>query len=72
MALMAGVNPRAIGMAVALGCSLAFLTPLGHPVNMLVMGSGGYSFRDYFKVGGPLTILILVILIVGLKVFWGI
>jgi di/tricarboxylate transporter len=72
MALMAGADPRAIGMAVALGCSLAFLTPLGHPVNMLVMGSGGYSFRDYLKVGGPLTIIILVILIIGLKVFWGV
>jgi di/tricarboxylate transporter len=72
MAAIAGTDPRAIGMAVALGCSLAFLTPLGHPVNMMVMGSGGYSFRDYLKVGGPLTMLILVIVIIGLKVFWGI
>jgi di/tricarboxylate transporter len=72
MASIAGVDPRAIGMAVALGCSLAFLTPLGHPVNMLVMGSGGYSFRDYLKVGGPLTLIILVIVVIGLKVFWGI
>jgi di/tricarboxylate transporter len=72
MASIAGANPRAIGMAVALGCSLAFLTPLGHPVNMMVMGSGGYSFRDYLKVGGLLTVIILVIVVIGLKVFWGI
>jgi len=72
MAAIAGADPRAIGMAVALGCSLAFLTPLGHPVNMMVMGSGGYSFRDYLKVGGPLTLIILVIIVIGLKVFWGI
>jgi di/tricarboxylate transporter len=70
MAAAAGANPRAIGMAVALGCSLAFLTPLGHPVNIMVMGSGGYSFRDYVKVGGPLTVIVLLIVIIGLKVFW--
>jgi di/tricarboxylate transporter len=72
LAVSLGRDPRALGMAVALGCSLAFLTPLGHPVNILVMGSGGYSFRDYFRVGGPLTLIILLIVIVGLDVFWGI
>jgi di/tricarboxylate transporter len=66
-----GTDPRALGMAVALGCSLAFLTPLGHPVNVLVMGSGGYTFRDYLRVGGPLTVIVMVIVIVGLRVFWG-
>ncbi|MBN1440069.1 MAG: SLC13 family permease [Anaerolineales bacterium] len=71
IAASVGAEPRAIGMAIALSCSLAFLTPLGHPVNMLVMGSGGYSFRDYLKVGGPLTLLTLLIIILGLKVFWG-
>jgi di/tricarboxylate transporter len=71
MATAVGVDPRAIGMAIALSCSLAFLTPLGHPVNILVMGSGGYSFRDYLKVGGPLTLIILVIIMIGLKVFGG-
>jgi di/tricarboxylate transporter len=72
MASGLGYDPRSIGMAVALACSLAFLTPLGHPVNILVMGSGGYSFRDYFKVGGPLTLIILVIILIGLKIFWNI
>jgi di/tricarboxylate transporter len=71
MALAIGADPRAIGMAIALSCSLAFLTPLGHPVNVLVMGSGGYSFRDYLKVGGPLTLIVLLIIMIGLKVFWG-
>jgi di/tricarboxylate transporter len=71
MAAAAGADPRSIGMAIALSCSLAFLSPLGHPVNILVMGSGGYSFRDYLKVGGPLTLLILLIIMVGLKIFWG-
>jgi di/tricarboxylate transporter len=66
-----GADPRAVGMAIALSCSLAFLTPLGHPVNVLVMGSGGYTFRDYLKVGGPLTVIVMVIILIGLKVFWG-
>jgi di/tricarboxylate transporter len=71
MAAAAGADPRALGMAIALSCSLAFLTPLGHPVNILVMGSGGYSFRDYLKVGGPLTVIVLLIIMAGLKIFWG-
>lgn len=71
MAALAGADPRSVGMAVALSCSLAFLSPLGHPVNILVMGSGGYSFRDYLKVGGPLTLLVLLIILFGLKIFWG-
>jgi di/tricarboxylate transporter len=71
MAASAGADPRSVGMAVALSCSLAFLSPLGHPVNILVMGSGGYSFRDYLKVGGPLTLLVLLIILLGLRIFWG-
>ena len=39
------------------GHSMAFITPLGHPVNVLVMSPGGYSFRDYVKVGLPLTVI---------------
>ncbi|GIK41014.1 MAG: SLC13 family permease [Chloroflexota bacterium] len=60
-----GVDPHSLAMGVALATSMAFLTPLGHPVNVLVMGPGGYRFRDYFKVGLPLTVL-LTILIIGL------
>jgi di/tricarboxylate transporter len=65
-----GVNPYALAMAVALGTSMAFLTPLGHPVNILVMGTGGYKFGDYFRVGAPLTVLLFVIVLVLLPVFW--
>ncbi|MBN2084997.1 MAG: SLC13 family permease [Anaerolineales bacterium] len=71
LAASVGTDPRAIGMAIALSCSLAFLTPLGHPVNVMVMGPGGYSFRDYFRVGAPLTLIVLIIIMIGLKVFWG-
>ena len=60
-----GADPRAFAMGVALATSVAFLTPLGSPVNILVMGPGGYAFRDYFRAGLPLTAL-LYALIVGL------
>jgi len=63
-ARQAGVDPRGFAMGVALATSMAFLTPLGHPVNLLVMGSGGYRFRDYWRVGWPLTLLLLVVLLV--------
>ncbi len=66
-----GTNPRAMAMGVALATSLAFLTPLGHPVNVLVMGPGGYSFRDYLKVGLPLFLLAGVLIVVLVPLFWG-
>jgi di/tricarboxylate transporter len=66
-----GVDPRSMGMAVALGCSLAFPTPFGHPVNIMVMSPGGYTIKDYLLLGAPLTILIFVVIIIGLRLFWG-
>jgi di/tricarboxylate transporter len=65
-----GVDPRAMAMAVALATSMAFLTPLGHPVNVLVMGPGGYSFRDYLKIGFPLVLLLLALVLILLPRFW--
>jgi Di- and tricarboxylate transporters len=56
----AGLNPRSVVMAVAMATSMAFITPLGHAVNVLVMSPGGYSFRDYVKVGLPLTVILSV------------
>ena len=61
-----GMEPRSVAMAVALASSMAFISPLGHSVNVLVMGAGGYTFRDYARVGIPLTILLVIILIATL------
>jgi di/tricarboxylate transporter len=69
-ALSAGLDPRGLAMAVALGCSLTFPTPYGHPVNLMVMSSGGYVFKDYVKVGFPLTILVFISILGGLIIFW--
>jgi di/tricarboxylate transporter len=66
-----GIDARPFAMAVAMGCSLAFISPLGHPVNIMVMNPGGYTFKDYIKVGLPLTIFAFLIIIFGIKLFWG-
>jgi di/tricarboxylate transporter len=65
-----GADPRAMAMGVALATSLAFVTPLGHPVNILMMGPGGYSFKDFFKVGLPLTIISFIVILLVLPIFW--
>jgi len=56
-----GYQPDAFLMAVALGCSCDFLTPIGHQNNTLVMGPGGYRFSDYWHLGLPLSILVLLV-----------
>ena len=67
----AQLNPRAVMMAVAMATSMAFITPLGHAVNVLVMSPGGYSFRDYVKVGLPLTVILSAVVLIVLPVVWG-
>ncbi|MHA1569151.1 MAG: SLC13 family permease [Alphaproteobacteria bacterium] len=61
LATQSGVNPDAFLMGVAVGASCAFLTPIGHQNNMLVMGPGGYRFGDYWRMGLPLEILIVAV-----------
>lgn len=69
-ALQMGVSPQAMSVAVAIGCSTAFLTPIAHPVNILMMGPGGYQFNDFFKVGVGMTIVTLLTLILGMALIW--
>jgi di/tricarboxylate transporter len=66
-----GTDPRMMLMAIALGCSLAFPTPIGHPVNLIVMGSGGYTFKDFFRAGWLLTLIMIPAILLGLHFFWG-
>ena len=67
-----GLDPHGLAMAVALGCSTAFLTPISHSANLLVMGPGGYRFKDYARVGLPLTLILFVVLMPALALFWGV
>lgn len=57
-------------MAVAVGASAAFLTPIGHQSNLLVMGPGGYSFGDYWRMGLPLELLIVVVAVPMIMLVW--
>lgn len=65
-----GVNADSFLMAVAIGASCAFLTPVGHQNNTLILGPGGFRFGDYWKLGLPLEILIVVISIPMLLIVW--
>lgn len=65
-AQQAGLDPHTVAMAVALCSSMAFITPLGHAVNVLVMGPAGYRFGDFRRVGVPLTGLLFVVLMLVL------
>jgi len=56
-----GVNPDPFLMCVAVAASCAFLTPIGHKNNTLIMGPGGYRFGDYWRMGLPLEILVIII-----------
>lgn len=65
-----GASPDAFLMAVAIGASCAFLTPIGHQCNTLVLGPGGYRFSDYWRVGLPMEILITVIAVPLILWIW--
>src|SRR5581483_9106114 len=64
-------NPRTFVMGAALAASLAFLTPLGHPMHVLVMGPGGYKFADFFRVGALMTVISVGALLILLPIIWG-
>jgi di/tricarboxylate transporter len=70
VAQQTNANPRTLAMGVALATSMAFITPLGHAVNILVMSPGGYSFRDYVRIGTPLTIILFIVAMIFLPIFW--
>jgi di/tricarboxylate transporter len=64
------VSPYTLMMVVAVAASASFMSPVGHPANVLVMGPGGYKFADYVKAGLPLTILLLVVGLLVIPIFW--
>lgn len=65
-----GVSPDPMLIAVAIGASAAFLTPIGHQNNLLVMGPGGYRFGDYWRMGLPLEALLTVIAVWLIPIAW--
>lgn len=65
-----GVNPDSFLMAVAIGASCAFLTPIGHQNNTLILGPGGFRFSDYWKLGLLVEILVVAVSLPLLLVVW--
>ncbi|MFN2339103.1 MAG: anion permease, partial [Gammaproteobacteria bacterium] len=57
-------------MAVAIGASCAFLTPIGHQNNTLILGPGGFRFGDYWRLGLPVEILVVAVSILMLLLVW--
>jgi di/tricarboxylate transporter len=64
------LNVDAFLMAVAIGAACDFLTPIGHQCNTLVMGPGGYKFGDYWRLGLPLSVLVVVLGVPLIALFW--
>ncbi|MDO9500883.1 SLC13 family permease [Falsiroseomonas sp.] len=65
-----GVAADPFLMAVAIGASCAFLTPIGHQNNTLILGPGGFRFSDYWRLGLPLEILVVAVAVPALLLFW--
>ncbi|WP_300439610.1 SLC13 family permease [uncultured Mameliella sp.] len=63
-------NPDTFLMAVAVAASCAFLTPIGHKNNTIILGPGGYRFSDYWRMGLPLEVLVIAVSIPALLLFW--
>ncbi|MBJ3784162.1 SLC13 family permease [Devosia sediminis] len=65
-----GYSPEAFLMAVAIGAGCDFLTPIGHQCNTLVMAPGGYRFGDYWRLGLPLSIIVVLVGVPALMIVW--
>jgi len=70
MAGKLGVDPDPFLMAVAVAASCAFLTPIGHKNNTLILGPGGYRFGDYWRMGLPLEIIVVATSVPLILIFW--
>jgi di/tricarboxylate transporter len=65
-----GVDDRAFLMAVLTGTNCAFLSPVANAANAMVVGPGGYRFRDFLRAGFPLTVLIVALAAFVIPIFW--
>jgi di/tricarboxylate transporter len=65
-----GLSPLPLMMTMAIAASASFSSPVSHPANVLVMGPGGYRFVDYLKLGLPLTLVILILVVLLVPIFW--
>jgi len=64
------LDPRGVAIAVAVAASMSFLTPIGYQTNTMVYGPGGYRFTDYVRLGAPLTLLAITVIVLLVPVLW--
>lgn len=69
-AIKGGVDPPAVAVAVAMACSASFLTPIAHPVNLLMVTPGGYTFGDFVRVGSGMALVCFLTLLLVMPLFW--
>lgn len=65
-----GIDPRPFIIAITIGASLSFLSPIGYATNLMVMGPGGYTPRDYLRLGIPLNLICFALGLVAIRIFW--
>ncbi|WP_010529517.1 SLC13 family permease [Lentibacillus jeotgali] len=65
-----GKDPTAFAIVVAIAASAAFITPIGYQTNLIVYGPGGYKFKDYIKVGAPLSVIVMMIAVTIVYYGW--
>ncbi len=70
MAGQMGLDPRPFAIAVAIGASTCFASPIGYQTNLMVYGPGGYKFTDFMKVGIPLNIIFMIISLITIPIFF--
>lgn len=69
-AIMLGINPQAIAVVTAIAGSVSFITPLSHPVNVLMIAPANYQFSDFVRSGWVLTIVCFIALMIAVPLFW--
>lgn len=70
-AIELGVNPQAIAVVTGISTATFYLTPLAHPVNLIMIGPANYEFRDFFKIGLWMSLVCFTTLIIATKLIWG-
>lgn len=63
-----GMQPRPLAIAILFGATLSFLTPIGYQTNTMIWGMGGYRYRDFSRLGAPLTVMTLIALVAGISI----
>jgi len=71
LAAQLGADPKPFALLVAFAGAASFITPIGYQTNLMVYGPGGYNFKDFFKIGLPMTILFMIVAVVGLTLQFG-